>query len=140
MIEKNIEYNNSVMLIFVDFGNSFDYFKRKSHHAFTDCNIDHRCTSILSIFLDKDTNAFRIEKGVRQGDNIFPQLFTILLENACRTADWKKIGINIDGKFLNKLKGPRTFLMKSGPSSNWLKLGYVVPFGISNKSSHGHKV
>lgn len=38
------------------------------------------------------------------------------------------------------IKGPCTSLMGSGHLPNWLKVKYVVPLGLLNKSSPGYKV
>lgn len=47
---------------------------------------------------------FEIERGVRQGDPLSPNLLNCILEEAMRSLDWKDRGIKINGEFLNNLR------------------------------------
>ena len=52
----------------------------------------------------QDSNNISLERGARQGDNIFPKLFTACLQGAITNKiDWEEKGINIDGEHLSHL-------------------------------------
>ncbi|KAI5719582.1 hypothetical protein M8J76_012151 [Diaphorina citri] len=62
-------------------------------------------SSIGKIKLEIVGPPFRLERGVRQGDPIFPKLFTALLEQVFRNIDWDDhMGFNINGKTLSNLR------------------------------------
>lgn len=90
LIEKVIEYNKPLVLIFVDFEKAFDSVQHSSMlRALTECSIDHGYTTLLQNIYNSataavrmyygDTNKFPVEKGIRQGDTISPKLFTSTL-------------------------------------------------------------
>lgn len=114
LIEKCIEYNKPLVLIFVDYEKAFD---TVDHHsmlsALADCRIDHRYIDIIKqsyknanavIRLHEDTPSFQIERGVRQGDVISPKLFTNLLEYMFKRTNIENLGININGEKLSHLR------------------------------------
>lgn len=81
--------------------------------ALAECRIYYRYISLIKhiydnatscVRLHQDTDAFPVERGVRQGDNISPKLFTALLEFAFKQHNWDNLGINIDGEYLNHLR------------------------------------
>ena len=45
-----------------------------------------------------------IQKSVRQGNTIFPKLFTAFLGEVFKNLDWEKSGIQINGKYMNNLQ------------------------------------
>src|SRR3977135_3868128 len=57
----------------------------------------------LVIRLDKESNKFPIQKGVRQGDTLSPKLFNAGLEQVFRMLNWDNTGITINGEKLNHL-------------------------------------
>ena len=59
------------------------------------------------------TNAFRILKGVRQGDPVSPNLFTATLEDIFRNLDWQSMGIVVDGEHLTHLRFADDILLLS---------------------------
>ena len=54
--------------------------------------------------LDKESNKFQIQKGVRQGDTLSPILFNDGLEQVFRMLKWDNKGISINGDKLNHLR------------------------------------
>ena len=56
------------------------------------------------IHLHTDSKTFRLQRGVRQGDNISHRLFTSCLRDAIiGNISWKGRGIKIDGEYLSHL-------------------------------------
>lgn len=114
LIEKCVEYNKPLILIFVDYEKAFDTVdQQKMLLALADCRIDHRyieaikniySTATSCVRLHEETSKFRIERGVRQGDTISPKLFNNLLEYMFKKINWDDLGINIDGENLNHLR------------------------------------
>ena len=45
-----------------------------------------------------------IKRGLRQGDNISPNLFTATLESIFRRLNWENKGVKIDGECLTNLR------------------------------------
>lgn len=114
LVEKVVEYNKPLILIFVDYEKAFDSVDQdKIMAALADCRVDHRYAALIkniyknataNVKLHTDTKTFRIERGVRQGDNISPKLFTMLLEFMFKKLEWDNMGINVDGERLNHLR------------------------------------
>ena len=62
----------------------------------------HETTSVIC--LHTDSKKFRLQQGVRQGDNISPRLFTSCLQDVITgKINWKDRGIKIDGEDLSHL-------------------------------------
>lgn len=114
LIEKSVEYNKPLVLTFVDYEKAFDSI---NHHelfkALADCRIDHRYISLLrhiyknataKVKVHAETNRFKIEKGVRQGDTISPKLFTTLMECMFKNIKLDNKGISVDGEKLHHLR------------------------------------
>lgn len=114
LIEKCHEYNKPIVLTFVDYEKAFDTIETWAViNALKDCRIDERYIRLFKniqnkatscIRLHTNTETFKIERGVRQGDTISPKLFTLTLENIFRELMWENKGINIDGQKLNNLR------------------------------------
>jgi Reverse transcriptase (RNA-dependent DNA polymerase) len=114
LIEKTSEFQMPLYLTFVDYEKAFDNLE----HVFLwkslkDQGIEDKYINILkhiygnataSIKLDKESEKFEIQKGVRQGDTISPKLFTAALENIFRNLNWDDKGININGRMLSHLR------------------------------------
>ena len=61
-------------------------------------------TSTLKLHsrLHRDSDKISLQRGVRQGDNISPKLFTACLQDAIiNKINWEDKGINIDGEHLS---------------------------------------
>uniref|UniRef100_A0AAR5P7F6 Reverse transcriptase domain-containing protein n=1 Tax=Dendroctonus ponderosae TaxID=77166 RepID=A0AAR5P7F6_DENPD len=116
MIEKCVEYNEPLLLIFVDYEKALDIIisHGKMLEALTECRIDHQYTNIIHYIYrnatasigqdDRQTEKFPIQHAVPQGDTIPPRLFTTLLECACKRANLSEKGINTNGENLNHLR------------------------------------
>lgn len=114
LIEKCVEYNKPLILIFVDYEKAFDTIdQHKMLLALADCRIDHRYIALIEniydtatacVRLHEDTSRFEVQRGVRQGDTISPKLFTAILEYMCKQIDWQNMGVNINGEDLNHLR------------------------------------
>ncbi len=57
--------------------------------------------SMAIIKLHKKSRKVPIRKGVRQGDIIFPKLFTASLEEILKKLEWDDMGLKIYGEYLN---------------------------------------
>lgn len=114
IIEKCVEYNRPLVLIFVDYEKAFDSVnQQKMLEALNECRIDHRYTTVIKniydnatacVRLHEDTQKFNIHRGVRQGDTISPKLFNTLLEYMCKRANLDEKGMNINGEQLSHLR------------------------------------
>lgn len=113
-IEKCNEYNKTLCIGFIDYEKAFDSVEHFSiFDSLRKININETYVKILEniykeatarIHLDNHVSeAFRIERGVRQGDPISPKLFTTAIEEVFRRADLKE-GITIDGEELKDLR------------------------------------
>ena len=112
--EKAHEYSISLCFALVDYEKAFDsiefepIFHALKNHGVDKAYLDiikylyHEATSV--IHLHTDSKKFRLQRGVRQGDNISPRLFTSCLQDATiGKINWKDRGIKIDGEYLSCL-------------------------------------
>ncbi|XGW19116.1 hypothetical protein V3C99_003157 [Haemonchus contortus] len=60
------------------------------------------CTTVFHPFYNDVVVA--VQKGVRQGDPISPNLFSACLEHVIRRCNWSNFGVNIDGVRLSHLR------------------------------------
>lgn len=56
-----------------------------------------------SIKLHYNTDKYMLEQAISQGDTIFPQSITAVLEYAFKELDWAKQGINMNDEYLSHL-------------------------------------
>jgi len=114
LVQKSNEYELPMCFIFVDYEKAFDSVEHcgiikaiKEHqinsvYIETLINIYNSGTSVIR--LDKESNKFPIQKGVRQGDTLSPKLFNAGLEQVFRMLNWDNAGITINGEKLNHLR------------------------------------
>ena len=114
LVQKSNEYELPMCFIFVDYEKAFDSVEHcgiinaiKEHqinsvYIETLINIYNSGTSVIR--LDKESNKFPIQKGVRQGDTLSPKLFNAGLEQVFRMLNWDNTGITINGEKLNHLR------------------------------------
>ena len=107
--EKVHEYNIPLCFAFVDYEKAFNSIEFEPvFHALKNHRVDkayldiirhlyHKATSV--IHLHTDSKKFRLQRGVRQGDNISPRIFTSCLQDGIISKiNWKDRGIKINGE------------------------------------------
>ena len=114
LIEKTSEYNMPLCLAFVDYRKAFDSVEIPAVlEAIKSQGVEQAYVNMLNhiyqhasafIRLHKDSDIFKLGKGVRQGDCISPKLFTACLENVFRKLNWEEKGIKIDGEMFTHLR------------------------------------
>ena len=124
IIEKAKEYRFDICLGFVDYEKAFDSLDHQSlFNALEKQVTDGKYIRLIkNIYKDSSarvhlesttTNAFKILKGVRQGDPISPKLFTAAMEDVFRNLDWSSLGIVVDGEHLTHLRFADDILLLS---------------------------
>ena len=53
---------------------------------------------------DQGTRPIQLHRGVRQGDVIYPKLFTNAMEDVFKTLDWTARGFNVNGERISHLR------------------------------------
>ena len=98
----------------MDYEKAFDSIKFEPiFHALKNHGVDkaylyiikHQYHEAMSMtHLHTDSEKFRLQRGVWQGDNILPRLFTSCLQDAIiGKINWKDRGIKINGEYLSHL-------------------------------------
>lgn len=113
LIEKTKEFRMPLFLCFVDIQKAFD---RVQHSALwaslLSIGFHPQLTGLLKIIYETSSAAldingeavpYEIHRGVRQGDVLSPQLFSLVLDTALRKLDWTTTGIRVDGTFFSHL-------------------------------------
>ena len=112
--EKADEYKIPLCFAFVDYEKAFDsiefdpFFDSLENQGVEAAYITllrdlyNGATSTLT--LHRESDKINLQRGVRQGDNISPKLFTACLQDAIiNKINWEGKGINIDGEYLSHL-------------------------------------
>ena len=101
-------------LAFVDYEKAFDSVEHKKILAALEkqgvnkgyiellTNMYNSGTSVIR--LDKESERFPIQKGVRQGDTISPKIFNAGLEQVFRELSWDTKGLEVNGDRINNLR------------------------------------
>lgn len=113
IIEKSEEYRMPLFLCFLDISKAFD---TVTHHAIwtalSSIGVENDIISLLQkIYAEAKAKVsvngvemeIEINRGVRQGDTISPQLFTLTLDYAVKKLNWEKYGIRINGTNITHL-------------------------------------
>ena len=64
--------------------------------------------TFVFIHLHKESDIFKLERSVRQGDCISPKLFFACIENIFRKLNWENKEIKIDGEMFTHQDSPMT--------------------------------
>uniref|UniRef100_A0AAR5Q9X3 Reverse transcriptase domain-containing protein n=1 Tax=Dendroctonus ponderosae TaxID=77166 RepID=A0AAR5Q9X3_DENPD len=109
LIEKCVEYNKPLVLIFVDYKKAFDTVdQHKMLLALADCPIYHRYIALRKNVYDTaaahvrhhaNADKFYINRGIPQGDPVI---------------DWDDMGISVNGENLNHLRFADDAVLISG--------------------------
>jgi len=114
LLETHREYHRPLVLTFIDYEKAFDSVEPtavwtalrnqgvEEEYICTLQNCYEGCTTKLVPFQRRVI--VPIQKGVRQGDPISPNLFAAVLEEVIKKCNWSGYGVNIDGKRLNHLR------------------------------------
>ncbi|CAH2103439.1 unnamed protein product [Euphydryas editha] len=114
VIQKSNEYGKTYYLAFVDYSKAFDSLKHSYiwdalhsqgvHPKYIRIIKNIYKESTAAIQTERKGPAFKVKKGVRQGDPLSPKLFSAVLEHIFRKINWDAFGININGEKLNHLR------------------------------------
>ena len=111
--EKSRKYNISFCIAFVDLEKAFDTMQTQAilillqdqgiEDMYMELLDKIYTNSSMTVRLYKESNKINIRRGVRQGDNISPKLFTAALDSKFRRLTWGTRGLKIDGEYLRHL-------------------------------------
>ena len=112
--EKADEYKIPLCFAFVDYEKAFDSIKfnplfeslenQVVKAAYMNLLRDIYKGAKSTLKLHRDSDKIKLQRGVRQGDNISPKLVTACLQDAIiNKINWEDKGINIDGEHLSHL-------------------------------------
>lgn len=127
IMEKHLEYQKDLYIVFIDFYKAFDSIEHvKIWTALRNQGIPHKIIRILIELYKRSTakitteiegRKFRIDRGVRQGDPLSPSLFSAVLEEVFRNINLNDFGISIDGETLSNLRFADDIALLSGSSN-----------------------
>ena len=112
--EKADEYKIPLCFAFVDYEKAFDSIEfNPLFESLENQGVEAAYITLLrdlyngatsTLKLHRDSDKIKLQRGVRQGDNISPKLFTACLQDAIiNKINWEGKGINIDGEHLSHL-------------------------------------
>eukprot|EP00117_Sycon_ciliatum_P017917 scpid39254/ scgid16723/ Retrovirus-related Pol polyprotein LINE-1; Long interspersed element-1; Reverse transcriptase; Endonuclease len=115
IIEKSLEWQNPVSIVFIDYRKAFD---TVNHSHLFGCLLDfgfprHIVCLLQNLYTGMSgvirwngshSPEFAIKKGVRQGCILSPHLFSLYTESVMRVADVDSIGVRIGGRRLSNLR------------------------------------
>ena len=112
--EKADEYKIPLCFAFVDYEKAFDSIEfNPLFESLENQGVEAAYITLLrdlyngatpTLKLHRESDKINLQRGVRQGDNISPKLFTACLQDAIiNKINWEGKGINIDGEYLSHL-------------------------------------
>ncbi len=114
IIEKTNEFNLGIKMLSIDFHKAFDsvdheYLKMSLRKQGLEEDYIHIIQNYYKnakarITLKNRGREFKVEKGVRQGDPLSPNLFNCILEEIFHNLKWANKGLKINGEYLNNLR------------------------------------
>ena len=107
LIERSHEYNMPLHICFVDYRKAFDSISFSSiweslsatgvHPDIVRLLSSFYCTAQSFISVNESKVPVKIEKGVRQGCSLSPQLFNLVVNKVLLAMDWDPLGLNVNG-------------------------------------------
>ena len=116
LLQKSREYNKDVFVCFIDFQKAFDRVQHdKLIENLKSINLDQSDIRLIKKLYfnqtavvrveDMETDEIKIQKGVRQGCVLSPQLFNLYSQFVFRRAlEERREGVNIGGALINNLR------------------------------------
>ena len=115
LIEKMLEVNGQAFIVFIDYSKAFDSISQTQlFDILSEMGFPKHLVSLLeALYIDQlavirwngsHTNAFNIDKGVRQGCILAPHLFSLYTESVMREAEIEELGVRIGGKLISNLR------------------------------------
>lgn len=114
LIHQSEVYNFSLFLLFLDFEKAYDSVKTSAIlTALKEAGVSKSYRDIveyiyegseLIVRMNGEECCVKLERGLKQGDVASSKLFNAVLQMVFRKLDWRKYGININGKHLNELR------------------------------------
>ena len=112
--EKANEYNMPLCFAFIDYGKAFDSIEFEPlFEGLKNQDVDEKYVNIMRnlyseatsvLWLHKDSEKFKLGRGVRQGDYISPKLFASCLQHTIiKEINWENKGVRIDSEYLSHL-------------------------------------
>ena len=115
LIEKTLEVDGQAFVVFIDYSKAFDSISQTQlFDILSEIGFPKYLISLLeALYIDQlavirwngnHTNAFNIDKGVRQGCILSPHLFSLYTESVMQEAEIEKMGVRIGGKLISNLR------------------------------------
>ena len=115
LIEKTLEVDGQAFIVFIDYSKAFDSISQTQlFDILSEMGFPKHLVSLLeALYIDQlavirwngsHTNAFNIDKGVRQGCILSPHLFSLHTESVMREAEIEELGVRIGGKLISNLR------------------------------------
>jgi len=107
IIEKKYEFHQNMWQMFVDFRKAYDSIHRNSlYNIMEEFGFSNKLINLTKLAMegvkyqvrvdDCMSEAFSVETGLKQGEEISPLLFNIALEKAIRVLQNESRGLNVD--------------------------------------------
>ena len=114
ILETAEEYKIPICMAFIDYEKAFDSIEHTAvFQALEKQGVESRYINILKnaynngtaqIKTDSVSEKFKIDRGVRQGDTLSPNLFIAALEEIFKRTDLQEKGIKINGERMSNLR------------------------------------